>query len=477
MVLKRHTAPKLDSKLRRSFDMQSLVTGLPLMAVDCAISAITLLAVAYVVHSVQGYAFNPGTWKQVPALLLLQVGLLSLHHLYPGAGLNPVHELRGVVRSSLFAAFCLSAMNAIFGQLTWIEIVIFAITGMAISLVLPLARSAAREFLSRTSWWGVRAILIGSHHECQRILSRMPIRRTCGFVLVGYVCPPDEFNPDYGTEHLLGSSVNAFTIARHERAPVAMVASHDENQIAHRLMFQFPSVVWVGSHTITQDASSDLIYPCSKSVSMPLLRVTPRLCKRGLDIAICIPLGVILALPMLLIAVAIKLRSPGPVFYASSRIGRHGKQFRMWKFRSMVVNADEVLRKRIQSDPKARREWQRDSKLKDDPRIIPGVGHLLRRWSLDELPQLWNVLTGEMSLVGPRPLLPNEIVRYQNHFYDYTQMWPGVTGLWQVSGRNETTFDTRIFLVHNYATNWSLWLDACILLKTPLVVLSRHGAY
>jgi len=143
----------------------------------------------------------------------------------------------------------------------------------------------------------------------------------------------------------------------------------------------------------------------------------------------------------------------------------------------MVPHADELLQQRLAHDPEAKRQWESDSKLKDDPRIIPGIGHLLRKWSLDELPQLWNVLKGEMSLVGPRPVPPHEIVRYQRHYYEYTQMWPGMTGLWQVSGRNDTTFETRVFLVHHYARNWSPWMDLWLLLHTPAAVLSRSGAY
>ena len=142
-----------------------------------------------------------------------------------------------------------------------------------------------------------------------------------------------------------------------------------------------------------------------------------------------------------------------------------------------MAQIGSALTERLAKDPLARMEWEQDQKLKSDPRIIPGIGHLMRRYSLDELPQLWNVLCGEMSIVGPRPVPPGEIVRYQNHYYEYTQMWPGMTGLWQVSGRNETSFTTRVFLVRHYAKNWSLWLDLWILAKTPVVVFTKRGAY
>ena len=476
-IVAKHTAIKPSRAMSAAYAIESIVTALPLLVIDLLVTSCGLLSAAYLLNLSHGIALNPSIWLQIGALLVLQTLMMSIHQLYPGAGVSPMAELRGIVRSTLFSLISLSAMNYLLGQLPKVEFATFACAAVLISVVLPTARSAARQLLGRTTWWGMRTLLVGSKRDCKRILLRNTIRRSSGFMFVGYVCPRGEFDSDHDQLHLLGATNNALEIASQKRAPVAAIASPEVEATVQRLAYQFPWMVWIGNHTNTDDELSDLVQPYTKSVNVPLLRFMPRFCKRCLDIAICIPLAVILALPMLLIALAIKWSSPGPVFYASRRIGQHGKPFKMWKFRSMVANADEVLEQRLQSDPQARLEWERDSKLKDDPRIIPGIGQLLRRWSLDELPQLWNVITGEMSLVGPRPLLPCEIVRYQNRFYDYTQMWPGVTGLWQVSGRNETTFDTRIFLVHNYATNWSLWLDACILLRTPSVILTRRGAY
>ncbi len=299
--------------------------------------------------------------------------------------------------------------------------------------------------------------------------------RMSGFVLVGFVCREAGLVGS-SDPNCLGHVDDACSIASLRNAPVAALASSEIQESAHRLMFQFPSLVWIGNSSTAQE-SSDVLGAFTKRLNMPFLRFVPRFCKRGLDLLIVVPGLIALAPAFAALAIAIKWRSPGPVFYASNRVGQHGRHFKMWKFRSMMIDADDVLKQKLASDPAARKEWDRDSKLKDDPRIIAGVGHMLRRWSLDELPQLWNVLTGEMSLVGPRPVPPDEIVRYQSHYYEYTQMWPGITGLWQVSGRNDTTFETRLFLVHHYAANWSLWLDAWILVKTPLTVLTRRGAY
>lgn len=143
----------------------------------------------------------------------------------------------------------------------------------------------------------------------------------------------------------------------------------------------------------------------------------------------------------------------------------------------MIPNANEVLEQYLNEHPELREEWERDHKLKDDPRIIPGVGHLIRKFSLDELPQIWNVLRGDMSLVGPRPIVDSEIEKYCDVFPLYLKVTPGITGLWQVSGRNNTTYQERITLDAFYVRNWSPWLDLYILARTIKTVLLREGAY
>jgi Undecaprenyl-phosphate galactose phosphotransferase WbaP len=412
---------------------------------------------------------------QLPALIFLQFGLISLHQLYPGAGISPVDELRGLMRSTMSAFLCLSAMNLTFGQLSREESFCFVVAAAIISIALPLTRQIACEILSRTGWWGIRVVLVGSSADCKNICARIKTKRSSGFVLVGYVSD-DESNESLLNPEYLGHIDDAFAIACCKNAPVAAVAPGYPQAMANRLTFLFPSMVWIDSDDVAYESSDALAAFTSRS-NTPFLQFIPRASKRLLDLALVVPGLIILAPAFALIAIAIKLRSPGPVFYGPLRIGQHGHTYRCWKFRSMVIDADKVLQEKLCDDPAAKAEWDRDLKLKDDPRIISGVGNLIRRWSLDELPQLWNVLVGQMSLIGPRPIANYEIVRYQKHFYEYTQMLPGITGLWQVSGRNDTTYDTRVFLVHHYAANWSMWLDAWILVKTPITVLTRRGAY
>jgi lipopolysaccharide/colanic/teichoic acid biosynthesis glycosyltransferase len=188
-------------------------------------------------------------------------------------------------------------------------------------------------------------------------------------------------------------------------------------------------------------------------------------------------IGGLFALPIVgLIALSIKLTSRGPVFFSQERIGRYGRRFRALKFRTMVPKGDEILTAHLAAHREAQAEWRRNRKLKRDPRVTP-VGRILRRTSLDELPQLWNVLRGEMSLVGPRPMMREEIPEYGNKFEVCVQVRPGITGLWQISGRADTSFGQRVALDAEYATTRSFWLDLKILLRTAPVVIGGKGAY
>ncbi|MCB1328921.1 MAG: sugar transferase [Maritimibacter sp.] len=183
----------------------------------------------------------------------------------------------------------------------------------------------------------------------------------------------------------------------------------------------------------------------------------------------------ILAPLMLAIAIANRIGDNGPVFYKHTRIGRNGKPFHCVKFRSMRVDSAEVLAELLATDPVARAEWERDQKLSDDPRIH-AVGKFLRKTSLDELPQFWNVLKGDMSIVGPRPIIADEAKRYGHHFADYCAVRPGITGAWQVGGRNLTSYDERVALDVDYVRNATLADDLRIVFKTFAVVLTQEGA-
>ena len=207
----------------------------------------------------------------------------------------------------------------------------------------------------------------------------------------------------------------------------------------------------------------------------PELSALKQAAKRAFDFAGAVALIILLS-PFLLIVGTLVATSGKPIFFRQSRIGRSGEMFKCYKFRTMVPDAEKVLLDLLERDPVARAEWQRDFKLKNDPRVTK-IGAFLRKTSLDELPQLFNVLKGEMSLVGPRPIVQAELNRYGRAARWYLAARPGMTGLWQVSGRNDTDYIRRVALDTYYVRSQSLMLDLVILLLTVRVVVARRGAY
>jgi undecaprenyl-phosphate galactose phosphotransferase len=206
-----------------------------------------------------------------------------------------------------------------------------------------------------------------------------------------------------------------------------------------------------------------------------LARRLPQFIKRCFDLVVSIS-ALVLGLPFLL-AIALKVRGTrGAIFFGHQRVGQDGKLFKCYKFRTMAPDADRLLADLLTSSAEARNEWARDFKLKNDPRVT-AIGRFLRKTSLDELPQLWNVLIGEMSLVGPRPVVTAELDRYGTQVDYYLQAKPGITGLWQISGRNDVTYETRVYLDAWYVKNWSLFNDIVILFRTVKVIFRRKGAY
>ncbi|OGO62024.1 MAG: hypothetical protein A2032_03835 [Chloroflexi bacterium RBG_19FT_COMBO_49_13] len=198
--------------------------------------------------------------------------------------------------------------------------------------------------------------------------------------------------------------------------------------------------------------------------------------KRTIDVFLVIAASPILTALFLIVSILIHLDSKGPVIFRQKRVGKNGKEFTIFKFRTMVMKADKALNQCLEAHDSLKKEWDLAHKLKYDPRITH-VGKFLRRFSLDELPQIFNVLKGDMSLVGPRPIVSEEIQLYKNDYQFYARVKPGLTGLWQVSGRNDTTYEKRVALDVFYVRNWSIWIDIFILAKTVITVLIGKGAY
>ena len=207
-----------------------------------------------------------------------------------------------------------------------------------------------------------------------------------------------------------------------------------------------------------------------------LARRRNRVIKRAFDLLFTICGGLCILPFLLVIAVMVAVDNKGNVIFAHRRIGRDGKEFKCYKFQTMIPNAQEALEKYLAENPEARKEWEESFKLTDDPRVTK-LGSILRKTSLDEMPQLWNVIKGDMSLVGPRPIVAKEIERYGEYFREYAMVSPGITGMWQASGRSDTTYEERVEMDTWYVRNWSVWIDLMYLFKTVKIVFTGKGAY
>jgi exopolysaccharide production protein ExoY len=230
-----------------------------------------------------------------------------------------------------------------------------------------------------------------------------------------------------------------------------------------------------GLHGNVESTASDWEHRSLLIHTLPTTRVQYSLVKRIIDVLIvCAMLPCLIPL-FLIAALVVRASSPGPLLYSQKRLGRFGREFRLWKFRSMYVNADEILRNHLEANSDARREWAECRKFKNDPRVTT-LGKFLRKTSLDELPQLLNVLAGSMSLVGPRPIVAEERVRYGGAYFFYTSAKPGLSGLWQVSGRSDLSYDQRVALDEQYVRSWSVVRDIKILWQTASAVWHSKGA-
>lgn len=358
----------------------------------------------------------------------------------------------------------------------------FAVQWLVLIPLLPALRVTLKLWLMRKDAWHIPVRLIGNGNNAYEAWLALKSERLMGYQLREVVLSPMDSHPaDWVTVPVLSWAEGM----QPEGAPQIVVALEADQQneleeVVRRLSRFCPNMIIVpptrglplwGMETLHSFSHEVLLLRARNN----LLRTSARLLKRTFDLCTSSVLLVLLA-PLFAYLFFKVRQTGGGAFFGHQRIGADGKSFPCYKFRTMVPNASEVLNTLLQNNPEIRAEWEKEFKLRDDPRITP-IGHLLRRTSLDELPQLWNVLRGEMSLVGPRPVIQAELERYGEDVDYYLHVKPGMTGLWQVSGRNDVDYETRVALDAWYVRNWSLWNDMVILLKTVGVVLRRDGAY
>jgi Undecaprenyl-phosphate galactose phosphotransferase WbaP len=463
--------------------MSGLMIGADLLALSIAgVLAITL-------RQALGDDFNnPDFYVRLLPVLGLFLLVYSMQKLYPGIGLTPVEELRRL--STATSAMLLVLVAITFWSQTSLAYsrLVMAFFWLLALVSVPLNRWLVRRFALRLGLWGEPVALIGFGPNGRRILSFLQNHRQYGLAPelvvngyparhageVGIDCPEIRAETLVAHKDLLAQAgIRTAILVPPEIPQVLNESLLDEHQFGLRRLILISSLGWFGGSAVIPH---DLQGILGMEVERNLLNAHEQLLKRLLDwalIALCVPL----LTPVIgLIALLIKLDSRGPVFYRQKRVGHDGRALWVWKFRTMVSNADELLADCLQNDQALRAEWGASHKLKVDPRVTR-IGGFLRKTSLDELPQLINVVRGEMSLVGPRPIVEDEIQHYASSYCLYTQVRPGLTGLWQISGRSDTSYPYRVSLDEYYVRHWSIWMDLYILVCTLWVVAKHSGAY
>ncbi len=420
-------------------------------------------------------------WPAIPIFLVIyaSVGLYSV------IALCAPEEIRRVTISSAVAFVVLAALTVTQrggrSPVTWTLVLAVVLT----IVLIPLMRFSVRSWFGRRQWWGYPAVLFGSGSHLRAAL-KVLLEHPGGGLIPVAIAAESAWDAEFPgcSLPLVSAEELAAVQSRNPGATCAVVAipgfaARDVAELIGRRCANFPKVFVLhpfsgvaGTSVQSRHMAGELVLEVDQHIYASKRLAVKAVLDRLLAIA-----GLIVLSPLFaVIALTIAIESGRPILFGHRRLGKGNASFRAWKFRTMVKDADEALKRHLEANPELRREWEETHKLRDDPRVSR-VGSFLRRTSLDELPQLFNVAAGEMSIVGPRPIVTGEISKYGDDIDLYCLVKGCITGLWQVSGRNDTTYAERVALDTYYIRNWSLWLDLSILARTVTAVLFRQGAY
>ena len=444
--------------------------------------------------------YNPVAYLRFLPVALVFVcvnAALSLYHgnwMYPSAPLGPVEEFRRLCISSLLTHSGVIAYIAFAYQTTdeRISRAVCLYSCLLTAFAAQSFRNWMRLALRRINVGQIPVVLAGAGLVAHRVVAELDVNPHVGIRIVGYFAGTERIGRkrrrrmwddlDFQSRGIPYLGTLRDIVPQSRKRDVKMLFACQEERFFRAQMDEFAA--WFTYIDYLPAARSFPIFGARavsfgglggmEMVNQGRMRLK-RFQKRVMDGLLALVAFVAFLPAFVIIPVLIKLTSRGPVFYRHRRRGKDGRELRIWKFRSMYVDADERLKAILAEGGEVAREWADSFKLSHDPRVTP-LGRLLRKTSLDELPQLFNVLAGEMALIGPRPIVDEEICRYGSSYRVFSSVRPGITGLWQVSGRSNTDYERRVALDTYYVLNWSPWIDLWILLRTFFAVLFMRGA-
>jgi len=472
----------------------SFMSGLMLVFSDAVIIMLCFGISFFIVNLINHAAINFRSfvtyWVYLPAFLVV----FYTAGLYPGIMLAPQDEVRRLSVCSLccYTGIAISIAVETDGRIALIIALLLSVPFA--SILLPTARVLARKLYSPFKFWGVPAVLYSRGGEGNFIVNKLLKNPDYGYRPAMIINTEKGGNAggqsgasrktDYRGIPVFAPTEEIHKMIKKLNIKVAIIIESENSKIndmpvgnvimnIFRYTILIPSARSIYTTSISVRDFGGII---AFSSTHNLTKKGNLFLKRFIDIFILLISSPLFLLLLGIISATIKLSSRGTVFYKHARCGKHGVPIKVWKFRSMVMNADEELRKLLETDSAAREEWEKNQKLKNDPRITK-FGKFLRRTSLDELPQFFNILAGDMTFVGPRAVVQSELEKFQDKAEYILSVTPGLSGLWQISGRSETNYEERVMLDCYYIQNWSLWLDIWIIVQTLGAVLKGKGAY
>ena len=485
------TTSEFGSYLKTKYPQTSSFTsGLALFFVDAIILILSIGFGFFIVNLFNTSDINFKSFINysiyIPFILLI-FGCIGL---YPGIMNSPTQEVKKFFFSCAFS-FVAIILTIIISDDNTIQFtkalikdsedialsIAFIISIPVATIALPGFREFGKHFFCRFRWWGVPTVIYTDGNEANFIIDKLIKNKYLGYHPAVIISSKTNGETEYKGIPIFAPSDEINSIIRQHNVKQAIICEYKGDMSEIMKSYRYTTTVSKNQTFFTDTQQLKDIAGIIGFASIHNLTFKGNLfLKRFIDIVaivLCFPILIPL---MLILSILVKLTSKGPVFYGHKRVGKNGKEIKCWKFRSMCINSQEMLEEILRTDPVRRAEWEKDRKFLDDPRVTK-FGKFLRKTSLDELPQLFNILFGDMSLVGPRPVTEPELDKY-GKYKDYVlSVVPGLTGMWQVSGRSDTGYEERISFDTYYIQNWSIWLDIWILIKTVWVVLKGKGAY
>lgn len=494
------TLDQIKKNLNEKFPhTSSFTSGFILFLVDIVVLMLCIGIGFFIVNLIRIHDINFKSFVNYSIYIPFIMLIFACVGLYPGIMIPPTEEVKKFCGATFFSFVAISltifipksenvfTTYIIKGSNDFALCAAFLLAFIFATFLLPSFREFAKRCIQHKKYWGVPAVIYCTNSSAEFIVDRLLRNKYLGYkpaIIIDSALPkPDSDSTDvqsdlsYKDIPIFPECHQILKIIKDKNIKTAIMSDYQGDYSLVMTSYRYTINVSKRQNSFTSNQHiKDIAGIIGFASTHNLTFKTNLVIKRIIDIFLIVLFSPILIPVFIILMLLTKLTSRGPIFYGHKRVGKNGKEFKCWKFRSMCIDADKKLEEILANNPEMRAEWEKDRKFQNDPRVTK-FGKFLRKTSLDELPQLLNILVGQMSFVGPRPVTAPELERY-GEYKDYVlSVTPGLSGMWQTSGRSDTEYEERIALDSYYIQNWSIWLDIWILIKTVYVVLKGRGAY